>query len=250
MRPPTHLHSSSSLLLVTVAILLAGVGVVQAQQAPPVPSNQVERLAAVTELMTTPPPTAPAPTTTTTAAPPPPPPTTTTTVPVPATVPVTTPRPRVTTTTTPPTTVAPAASAAPVDGPAYAMDLVRQVVPANWLAKVPVHIQVIAGTTSWSSWGGLIEIDEWHLFKATTAHAENTLAHEWGHQVAWRYGTDVYNGAPPAGFPSSGAEQWADCVAEALTGTSHPSSGLGRCPSDALSFTSAFLAAGPGTPLR
>jgi hypothetical protein len=248
MRSPTHLHSSSTLLLATVSLLLAGVGVVQAQQPSAVPRGQSERLAAVTQLMTLPAPAPPAPTTTTTTAPPPPPPTTTTTVPV--TVPPTTPKPRATTTTAAPTPVAAAAPVAPVDGPAYAMGLVQQVVPATWLAKVPVHIQIIAGKTSWSSWGGLIEIDEWHLFKSSVAHAQNTLAHEWGHQVAWLYGTDVYNGAPPAGFPASGAEQWADCVAEALTGTSYPSSGLGRCPAAALSFTSSFLAAGPGTPLR
>jgi hypothetical protein len=244
MRSPSHLHSSTSLLLVTVALLLGGVGVVQAQQAPPITRAQQERLDEVRSIMEATPPTAPAPTTTTTTAPPPPP----TTTPVPVTVPVTAPRPVPKPTTT--TTTAPAP---PVDSKAYAMDLVRRVVPAAWLAQVPVRIEVIGGKTSWSSWGGLIQIDDWHLLRSTVAHAENTLAHEWGHQAAWRYGTDVYNGAPPAGFPYSGPspqEQWADCVAEVLTGSSYPSAGLGRCPSAAVSFASSWIAAGPGTPLR
>jgi hypothetical protein len=142
----------------------------------------------------------------------------------------------------------PAASATPE----YALSLIQQVVPARWLAAVPVRFQVIAGKTSWSSWGGLIEIGDWHLL-SSVARARNVITHEWGHQVAWLYGSDAYNGAPPTGFPYSGGnpeEQWADCVAEALTGTSYPTGGLGPCPSDALSFTSAFFSRAPGPPLR
>jgi hypothetical protein len=185
-----------------------------------------------------------APTTTTTAAP-----TTTTTAPP---APTTAPRPRPTTTTTaaPTTTATPAAPT--TDGPAYAMELLRQVIPARWLAALPVSVHVISGKTSWSNWNGLIEIGDWHLFH-DVPRAKNTLAHEWGHQVAWHYGTDAYEGAPPAGFPYGGRtpeEQWADCVAQALTGTVFPSSGLGACPSDALAFTQSFLAAGPGPKLR
>jgi hypothetical protein len=132
------------------------------------------------------------------------------------------------------------------------MDLIRQVVPARWLAVLPVSVEVISGKTSWSNWSGLIQIGDWHLFHSVD-RARNTLAHEWGHQVAWHFGTDAFNGAGPAGFPYEGrtpAEQWADCVAQALTGTVYPSSGLGACPGPALAFTQQFLAAGPGTPLR
>jgi hypothetical protein len=128
------------------------------------------------------------------------------------------------------------------------MDLLRRYVPAAWLAKVPVRITVIGGRTSWSSFDGLIEIDQWHL--SIEARAINTLVHEWGHHAAWRFGTDAYNGAPPAGFPYSGAERWADCVAEALTGTYYPTPGLGHCPSDGMAFVRSWIAAGPGTPLR
>jgi hypothetical protein len=132
------------------------------------------------------------------------------------------------------------------------MQLVRSTIPARWLAVVPVSVEVIPGTTSWSNWSGLIEIGDWHLL-SSEARARSTLAHEWGHQVAWHYGTDVYNGAPPAGFPYGGPtpeEQWADCVAQSLTGRSFPSHGLGACPAAALGFTQQFLAAGPGPRLR
>ena len=136
-----------------------------------------------------------APVTTTTTAPP-----TTTTSPPPTTAPPapTTTAPRPVTTTAPPVTVAPApasvvnepAPAAPSATPAYAMSLIQQVVPARWLVAVPVHFQVIPGNTSWSSWGGLIEIGDWHL-TSSVSRARNVLAHEWGHQVAWLYGTDA-----------------------------------------------------------
>ncbi len=132
------------------------------------------------------------------------------------------------------------------------MSLIHQVVPARWLAAVPVHFLVIPGQTSWSSWGGLIEIGDWHL-TSSVARARNVITHEWGHQVAWLYGSDAYNGAPPTGFPYSGhspEEQWADCVAEALTGTSYPTGGLGPCPSAALAFTASFFSRAPGPPLR
>lgn len=249
MRSPTHLHSTSSLLLGTVLLLLVCVGVVHGQQPDAQAPIDPQVVARVTGLMQTPAPVAP---TTTTTAPPPPPTTTTVPVTVPPITTTTPPAPRPVVARPTTTTVAAPAPAPAVDGPTYAMSIVNEVIPANWLAVVPVRVLVIAGKTSWSSWGGLIQIGDWHLY-SSVARARNTLTHEWGHQVAWRFGTDVYNGAPPAGFPYNGAigeEMWADCVAEALTGTSYPTSGLPRCSSAALSFTHSFFAAGPGHPLR
>ncbi len=187
----------------------------------------------------------PATTSTTTASVPP-------TPPAPPPPPITAPAPPP---TTPPTTMAPVSivdEPAPAADPADALALLQQVVPPRWLAAVPVRIVVIPGNTSWSSWGGLIELGDWHL-TSSAARARNVLAHEWGHQVAWLYGTDSYNGAPPAGFPYQGRtpeEQWADCVAEALTGTSNPTGGLGPCPGDALAFTASFFGRAPGPRLR
>jgi hypothetical protein len=247
MRAPHH-HNGAGLFLATVLVLLGGAGVVSAQQGPSRPAEVAPAPVIedpVAEHVRIGRPTVAPPTTTTL------PPTTTTTTTVAATVPPTTPTAaaprRVTTTTAAPVAVPP-----PPDGPAYAMGLVREVIPARWLAVLPVSVEVIAGTTSWSSWDGLIQIGDWHLFHAVD-RAKNTLAHEWGHQVAWHYGTDAYNGAPPAGFPYAGPtpqEQWADCVAQALTGTIYPSPGLGACPSAALGFTRQFLDAGPGPRLR
>jgi hypothetical protein len=246
-----HLHSGTGLLLATVLVLAAGIGVVHAERPPsPValvsPIVPVGAISAVDGLLATtttlPATTTVPPTTTTTEAATPP-------APVVRTAPPTTAAPRPTTTTT----AAPAATEAPpADGSAYALQLLHEVVPARWLAVLPVRVTVISGRTSWSSFSGLIEIGNWHLYHAVD-RAKNTLAHEWGHQVAWHYGTDQYEGAPPAGFPYSGRtpeEQWADCVAQALTGTVYPSSGLGACPADALAFVRSFLDAGPGPKLR
>jgi hypothetical protein len=133
------------------------------------------------------------------------------------------------------------------------MELLHQVVPSSWLNVVPAHFEIISGKTSWSSFGGLIEMGDWQL-TSSVGRAKFTVSHEWGHQLAWKYGTDQFNGAAPAGFPYTGPmpeEQWADCVAQSLTGTSYPSGGLHGCPSDSLAFTQHFLSAGPaGPPLR
>src|SRR5688572_14948801 len=92
------------------------------------------------------------------------------------------------TSTASPVTTAPVA-AAPAGGATaeYAMALLGEVIPARWLAALPVHVNVIGGKTSWSSWGGLIEIGDWHL-TSSVDRAKSVLAHEWGHQVAWHYG--------------------------------------------------------------
>ena len=195
--------------------------------------------------------------TTTTATPPP-----TTTAP-PTTVPPTTAPPA----TAPPTTAAaprtPAAPrvktpvvAAPAPAPApapssgdplaYAVGVLQQVVPARWLAAVPVRISLIDGDTSWSYDDGTMDLSVTHL--SSDSIARFTLAHEWGHQVAWKYGTNAYNGAGPAGFPYAGAlpeEMWADCVGVSLSGVAQHSHGLPGCSADALAFTSSWLAAGP-----
>ena len=185
-----------------------------------------------------------------------PPPTTTvapTTVP-PTTVPPPPPPTTVAAPRTPPTTRAPAApptTAAPAPAPSgdlatYASGLLQEMVPAAWLAAVPARVSVIDGDTSWSYDDGTIDMAVSHLSSHNIARF--TVAHEWGHLVAWKYGTNAYNGAGPAGFPYSGslpAEMWADCVGVVISGVSQHSHGLPGCPGDALSFTSSWLAGGP-----
>ena len=49
------------------------------------------------------------------------------------------------------------------------------------------------------------------------------MAHEFGHHVAFGYGTQAELGAAPAGWPVSGnppVERWADCVSQGFTGVS------------------------------
>ena len=48
------------------------------------------------------------------------------------------------------------------------------------------------------------------------------MGHEFGHQVAFGYGTQAELGAAPEGWPPSGeipVERWADCVSNTFTGT-------------------------------
>jgi hypothetical protein len=183
---------------------------------------------------TTVPPTTVPPTTLPPAPPPPPPPTT---VAAPRTPPTTRVQP------TPTTAPAPAPSG---DLAAFAAGVLQEMVPAAWLAAVPARISVIDGDTSWAYDDGTIDMAVTHL--ASPSIARFTVAHEWGHLVAWKYGTNAYNGAAPAGFPYSGsqpAEMWADCVGVAISGVSQHSHGLPGCPGDALSFTSSWFAAGP-----
>lgn len=234
---PIRLPVPAGLLVGTLAVFVGGIGVVRegdggrrsiAAASPGVPTS--------TTSTTTPTPSTTStlsPTTTTTTPPPAP----TTTAAPPVVVPPPSAAPTPTTRPTPP----PAPPSTPVLGPvtdllAYGNQLLREVVPARWLAVVPARVEVIAGNSSWSNWSGLIEIGDWHLTRSV-AKAKNVLAHEWAHQVAWRYGTDAYNGAPPAGFPYNGPlaeEQWADCVAEVLSGVQYPSSGLAPCTSAAV----------------
>lgn len=185
-----------------------------------VPVDAVD-LVVTTPSTTSPPTTVAAPiTTTTTAAPPPP----------------------------PPTTVAPAPPPPPPAPAVSPLEHLRAVfgatVPAAWRAAIPVEIITIGGTTSWAEPSGVIKVSTYHQSHALAT----TLAHEFGHLIAFRYGSRAFNGAAPVGWPSySGRpeEAWADCVAHAFTGIADPSHGLPACPAASLSWTRAWLAAGP-----
>lgn len=150
-------------------------------------------------------------------------------------------------TTVPPPPPAPA-PAPPVAAPVSAADRVAEAfttaVPASWRTALPVALSVIEGNTSWAHPDGRIEIARVHA-EGSWSHLLSVTAHEFGHQVAFRYGSGAYDGAPPDGWPGpdqgDGAEAWADCVAQAFTGIVDPSYDLAPCPQSTVDWTAAWL---------
>jgi len=157
-----------------------------------------------------------------------------------ATVPATTVPP----TTVPPTTVAVAVSAP--DPPSDPIDRVlaayRDTIPDKWKAEVPVHYEVSAGSTSLSYPDGLESISTFHA-TGSFARLEFVIAHEFGHEIAFKFGSGAYNGAAPTGWPGpDDPEAWADCVGVALTGRPSPIASH-QCPDGLpLTFTIEWLA--------
>ncbi len=202
---------------------------------------------------------APATTVAPTTVPPPalppttPPPTTVppTTVPVPSTV-----APTTVPVTSPPPVTAPPATTPPPPPPTTRPAPSRQArveqryaasVPAAWRAAFAVRFSIIDGDTSWSHPDGRIEIAATHA-DSSDAHLAVVITHEFGHLIAYRYGSGAYAGAAPQGWPeatSNPAEHWADCVEQVFTGTVDPSHGLPPCAGDQLAWARQYLAAGP-----
>jgi hypothetical protein len=169
-------------------------------------------------------------------------------------VPTTTaPRPPTTTPAPPPTATPTAAPMSPPTGDpggsgvARAQAALDGAVPAVWRSVLAPRIEEIGGTTSWANTDGSLRFGSFHL-GGPWQHLRTVMAHELGHLVAFRYGSQAFLGAAPAGFPYTGShpeEMWADCVARTFTGNIDPSHGLTPCDGDALGFARAFLAGGP-----
>lgn len=157
-----------------------------------------------------------------------------------------------TTTTASTTTMSPAppparAAAAPVaqDLTGRAIAALQSAVPARWLGAVSPSVVIIPGVTSWSVTDGRIKMARYHG-GGPWLRLRAVIAHEWGHQAAFRYGTNAYPGAPPTGWPYNGAgpaEAWADCVAKALTGMNPHRNDT--CVGEPLDFVARWIAAGP-----
>lgn len=174
------------------------------------------------------------------------------------------------TTTAPPTTVAPTTTTPPgVETPPAGPTLSEQVfavadpgtadhlargdaalasaVPAAWREAIPVTFTEIAGTTSLSYDDGTIELGTYHL-TGTWEHLQDVTAHEFGHQIAYDYGTQAELGAAPEGWPISGStpvERWADCVARSFSGIASGSHGMTPCDGESYTWTYDWLAPGP-----
>lgn len=157
----------------------------------------------------------------------------------------------------PPPAPAPAPSPRPAPAPAPAPEpqtleerLQRSfeaAVPTAWRLAVPVRFAVSDGQYSWAHTSGLIEIARAHA-SGDAAGLGDLLAHEFGHLIAFRYGTQAYAGAPPAGWPGTAPrpeEAWADCVQRAFTGRSTGTHGQQPCDGHPLAWTTEWLAKGP-----
>lgn len=119
--------------------------------------------------------------------------------------------------------------------------------PAPWRAAIPARFEVIGGSTSWANSSGVIQISHAHATGDSTL-LDVVIAHEFGHLVAFRYGTGAYPGAAPAGWPAAThnpAEHWADCVQQTWVGVAWPSHGLPPCGGDQLAWARQYLHAGP-----
>jgi hypothetical protein len=120
-------------------------------------------------------------------------------------------------------------------------------VPASWRAALPAQLRLIDGSYSWARTPLTIEIARSHA-SLTDAYLRVIIAHEFGHLIAFHYGSRQPLGSAPAGWPAYSGnplEAWADCVSRAFTGVDEPSHGLPSCGGLSLSWTVNWLALGP-----
>lgn len=156
--------------------------------------------------------------------------------------------------TVPATTTPPTTTPAPSNGDPGTGDRLARVraafdrnVPGHWRDAITPRFEIIDGSTSWAHSDGTIQISKYHA-DADWTTVVATVTHEFGHLIAFEYGTGAYAGAPPAGWPYNGErpeEMWADCVTEAFTGIVAPSHGLPGCPADTRTWTANWLATNP-----
>ncbi len=117
-------------------------------------------------------------------------------------------------------------------------------VPGAWRARINVRFEIIEGSTSWAHSNGVIAIGSNHA-NGNFNHLVDVVAHEFGHQVAYRFGSQAYPGAAPEGWPAPPQrpeEAWADCVQTAFTGRINPSHGLPPCAGEQRSWAANWLA--------
>ncbi len=179
---------------------------------------------------------------------------TTVPAPPPAPTPAPAPRPAPVAAPAPPAPTpapAPAPAPAPPAPPADPMERVQAAylssVPAGWRDAIAVRFEVIEGNTSWAAHDGTIQIGTTHA-NGSESVLRATVAHEFGHLIAFRFGSQAFNGAAPEGWPAYSdrpEEAWADCVSRAFSGVNDPSHGLPSCEGSSLSWTADWVGAGP-----
>jgi hypothetical protein len=142
----------------------------------------------------------------------------------------------------PPTTVPPAPAPAATDPLDRVLAAYQDTIPDHWKSAVPVHYELRSGSTSLSYPDGLESISTFHA-DGPFARLQFVIGHEFGHEIAFRYGSGAYAGAAPDGWPGAAdPEAWADCVGVVFTGRPSPVASH-QCPEGAaLDFTRAWLA--------
>ncbi len=116
----------------------------------------------------------------------------------------------------------------------------------TWRVYIPTRVTGPISGYSTLSYYGEIRVSYYHA-NLEWNRLRFVMSHEFGHQIALKYGGQTYLGQPPRGFPWSGnnAERWADCVAQVWTGmTTQAANGVG-CPQVTRDWTRAWLAKGP-----
>jgi len=144
--------------------------------------------------------------------------------------------------------VASPASAATVST-SRANAVLQSVVPGVWRNAIPSAraTRLISGNSSTSAYREGIWVSRFHAAESTP-QLRHTMAHEFGHHIAFFYGSQVIYGAAPKGFPQgvTSVETWADCVAVALSGVAkHGTNVRKHCSTAGERWTKAWLKKGP-----
>jgi hypothetical protein len=122
--------------------------------------------------------------------------------------------------------------------------LYHEAVPDHWEARITPEMYGIEGSTSYAYSPRTIYLAEYHL-NSSDRYLQVIIAHEYGHLIAFKYGTGEYLGAPPEGWPprtDRPEEHWADCVQQVFLGFAEPTRGLPPCEGEQLSWASEYLA--------
>lgn len=125
----------------------------------------------------------------------------------------------------------------------------QSVVPSNWRNAIPSAraTKLISGRSTTSAYRKGIWVSRFHATESTPL-LRHTMAHEFGHHIAFFYGSQVVYGAAPTGFPQgvTSVETWADCVAVALSGVNKNGTNVKKhCNGTGLRWTKAWLKKGP-----
>lgn len=125
----------------------------------------------------------------------------------------------------------------------------QSVVPSAWRNAIPNAraTRLISGKSSTSAYRKGIRVARFHAAQPKRV-LRHTMAHEFGHHIAFYYGSQVVYGAAPKGFPQGvkSVETWADCVAAALSGIDkHGTNVKKHCSKAGLRWTKAWLKKGP-----